>query len=273
MSHRSQVFANYFEFTKLFTDTMTHGQVIEPRGQKIRELRDTQITIYPQYPFQDFKNRKYNLKYFINEMLWKLGASKYDESIKDHASMWEMVQNPDGTFNSNYGQYWFGQQMGLMKAVMELIRDGDSRRASIPMLRDDHLSPETVDTVCTESITFHIRNNTLYASVHMRSSDQIFGLGTDVPTFSVLMMMALGLLRSVYPTLQLGTMTITAASSHIYERHWGMVERILAEDFSEYQATKLPEPESVGEVMMIFAFRGLPTMMVSDMPLLSFLYE
>lgn len=252
---------------------MTHGRVVEPRGYLIKELLDAQIEIHPAYPFQGFVNRKYNVDYFINEMRWKLGASKYDETIKRHAKMWESVQNPDGTFNSNYGQYWFGQQMGLMKAVMELIRDGDSRRASIPMLQDDHLSPETVDTVCTESITFLIRENKLFTSVHMRSSDQIFGLGTDIPTFSVLAMMALGLLRSVYPTLQLGTVKITAASSHIYERHWGMVEKILDESASEYEATRLPEPASAGEVMYMIANRGAVSAMNSEMPLFSFLHE
>ena len=268
------IFANHNAFVKLFTDTITHGRTVSPRGQKILELMDAQIEIHPQYPFQDFRNRGYNYGYFKQEMRWKLGASKYDDSIKQYAKMWESVQNPDGTFNSNYGQFWFGQQMGLMKAVLELIRDQDSRRASIPMLADSHLSPETRDTVCTEAVTLHIRDGRLFMSVHMRSSDQIFGLGTDIPTFSVLMMLAIGLLRSKYPTLQLGTVKITAASSHIYERHWGMVERILQEDISESTPVYLPTPASMGEVLGIIADRGVvsehPCILA---PLYQFIYE
>lgn len=271
---REIIFFNRTQFEKLFSDTMQFGRIVKPRGQRIREILDAQIEISPLYPFQDFTARKYNYDYFRKEMLWKLGASKFDDSIKQHAKMWASVQNPDGTFNSNYGQFWFGQQMGLMKAVMELIRDKDSRRASIPMLTDAHLSPETNDTVCTEAVTFHIRDSKLFLSVHMRSSDQIFGLGTDIPTFSVLYMLALGLLRAVYPGLDVGTIKITAASSHIYEIHWPMVERILKADQNDYVPTPIPEPYSPGEVMEIIAYRGRPASVeTAHSPLFDFLYR
>lgn len=250
------VFSNWNAFNRLFIDTMNLGVIVSPRGSQIRELLDTQISIDPRYPFQGFKNRKYNFEYFKTEMRWKLGASKMDASIKDHATMWASVQNPDGSFNSNYGQFWFGQQMGFFKVVMELIRDQDSRRACIPMLRDDHLSPETTDTVCTESVTFHIREEKLWMSVHMRSSDQIFGLGTDIPTFSVLYMLVLGVLKDTYPWLQIGRITLTAASSHIYSKHWTMVTKCIDEDFAQYSRMQLPEPYSSAEALAIIAHRG-----------------
>lgn len=234
-----------------------NGQIIKPRGDVIREIRDFQIRMHPQFPFNPFVERKYNVDYFKTEMRWKLGASKFDASIIEHAKIWKSVQNPDGSFNSNYGQYWFGQQMGLMKAVLELIRDKDSRRATIPMLRDDHLSPETRDTVCTEAITFHIRNDMLHASIHMRSSDMIFGLGTDIPTFAVLMHLAHGLLIANYPELKIGIMTITAASSHIYERHFRMVDNIINQGLSSVnEAIKLPLCSGPAEANRIIADRG-----------------
>lgn len=240
---------------KLFTTTMRHGDLIAPRGHEIREIRDAIISVNPFAPFQEWEARKYSISYFKKEMRWKLGASKYDESIKAHAKMWESVQNPDKTFNSNYGQYWFGQQMGLMKAVLELIRDEDSRRAVIPMLTDNHLSPETSDTVCTESITLFIRNDHLYMSVHMRSSDQVFGLGTDIPTFSVLLHLAYGLLVGYYPTLCVGSINITAASSHIYQRHFEMVNEIIM-GFDPADITLLPSSSGAEESMAIIAARG-----------------
>lgn len=240
METPSRAELNRKNFLHLFELTMTYGRVVSPRGLVIRELIDPQITIDPQYPFQGFHARKYDVDYFRKEMRWKLGASKMDASIKDHAKMWESVQNPDGSFNSNYGQYWFGQQMGLMKACLELIRDPCSRRACIPMLRDDHLSPETRDTVCTESITFLIRDNRLHCSVHMRSSDQIFGLGTDIPTFSFLMRLAQGILLPHFEHLGLGELKITAASSHIYQRHFEMVKKILEEDPVHYKSEWMP---------------------------------
>lgn len=249
---------NQAAYRTLFADTMRHGVELAPRGEKIKELNDTQLEIHPWYPFQTMVGRHYKLDYFKHEMRWKLGANPYDESIKAHASMWDAVQNPDGTFNSNYGQFWFGPQKGLWKVVEELIRDRDSRRASIPMLRDDHLNPEVKDTVCTEAVTFHIREYQLRMSVHMRSSDQIFGLGTDVPTFSVLLMLVLGILRENYPGLQAGPIKLTAASSHIYERHWGKVRDILDRPINHNLTIRLPEPSGVPEVLRIIADRGRP---------------
>ncbi|AAX84875.1 putative thymidylate synthase [Xanthomonas phage Xp15] len=258
----------------LMLRTFTQGFVSKPRGMEIRELLNAQVTVQTFVPFQCWPDRKYDIGYFKKEMRWKLGASKFDDSIKQHAKMWESVQNPDGTFNSNYGQFWFGQQMGVMKVVMELIRDQDSRRAIIPMLTDDHLSPETVDTVCTEAVSFHIRHNTLYTSVHMRSSDQIFGLGTDIPTFSVLTHLVHGLLQANYPSLQVGSMTITAASSHIYERHYRMVDKILdnLEDIPDSEIVILPQCSGPDEAMAIIAHRGIAQRLPASWHLYRFIY-
>ena len=253
----SQSVANRLAYLTLLGDTMTFGVSVKPRGSLIREQMDAQIRLNPQYPFQSFEARKYDIEYFKAEMRWKLGASKYDDTIKAHAQMWESVQNPDGTFNSNYGQFWFGQQMGFWKVVQELIRDKDSRRAVIPMLNDSHMSPETRDIVCTESVSFHIRNNVLHMTVHMRSSDQIFGLGTDVPTFSVLMMLVYGMLKESYAYLKLGQMYITAASSHIYERHFQMVKKIVQEPIEMWQVQNLPEASGSVETLAIISSRGV----------------
>lgn len=257
----------------LMKDTMNNGYITFPRGMEIREKLDAQLTVNPKYPFQTFGARKYNIDYFKKEMRWKLGASKMDDSIKEHAKMWESVQNPDGSFNSNYGQYWFGQQMGLMKVVFELIRDRHSRRAVIPMLRDDHMSPETKDTVCTESISFVIRDGYLHCSVHMRSSDQIFGLGTDIPTFSVLHMLVHALIQDTYSDVLLGNLTITAASSHIYKRHFQMVEQILEDGMSTYVPFCLPSPTTAAEAMAIIAHRGIARPVQANWHLYKFIYS
>lgn len=257
---------------ELFSTTMGEGYRTAPRGEEIREILNPVITLDPHYPFQLWPARRYNIEYFKAEMRWKLGASRMDDSIKKHAKMWENVQNPDGSFNSNYGQFWFGDQMGLMKAVFELIRDRDSRRACIPMLTNAHLTPETRDTVCTESVTLHIRDNLLHMSVHMRSSDQIFGLGTDVPTFSVLLLLAHGLLHDKYPEVGVGNLTIVAASSHIYSRHFKMVEEILNREWTDTDTVRLPVCQ-VAQAMAIIADRGVSKTTRSFGHLYEFIYR
>lgn len=255
--------SNELIWLSMFKDTMTSGDVIAPRGLKIREIRDLQISIDPNHPFMGFPSRKYDVSYFKKEMLWKLGANRMDDSIKQHAKMWESVQNPDGSFNSNYGHYWFGPQNGFWFVVQELMRDMDSRQAVIPMLSKEHMTPETVDKVCTTAVGFHIRNFELHMSVQMRSSDQIFGLGTDIPTFATLYRMVHAVLNAKYD-LGFGRMSITAMSSHIYERHFEMVANILSDDVLDYQEIYMPRLKSPIEVINLISTKGKITSPMSE---------
>lgn len=245
---------NYNTWLDMFHDVINNGIETAPRGFKIREVEDFKLVLDPLYPFMNFKHRKLNIEYFKKEMLWKLTGDPFNRSIMAHAKMWESVQNNDGSFNSNYGQYWFGEQMGLFVAFNELVKDEYSRRSIIPMLRASHIGPQVKDTVCTESVGFRIRNGKLNMSVHMRSSDQIFGLGTDIPTFAFLQRLMLGMLRTVYQKLDLGSLTIIAMSSHIYERHFEMVGKIL-NDPSVGECSIMPIPETK-EAFLIAASGG-----------------
>lgn len=246
-------------YLAMLSDIMNYGQEVSPRGSLIKEINDLQLKVDPTYPFMTFAARKYPLAYFKKEMRWKLGANKYDESIKLHAAMWDKVQNPDKTFNSNYGQYWFGAQGGFWNVVTELVRDPDSRRAVIPMLNASHMSPETVDTVCTEAVGFRIRNFTLHMSVHMRSSDVIFGLGTDIPTFAFLYRLVNAFMvdQGLVGIKAIGTITITAMSSHIYDRHFKMAEQILQDGIDSYSPIEMPFCQSNKEALQIIADRGV----------------
>jgi thymidylate synthase len=262
MSEQSQ---RYLEFiTKVLA-----GAKCKPRGEEIIEIHDVPLVVDPHVPFMFFKARKYPLLYFKQEMLWKLTADPYNDSIKEHATMWASVQNPDKSFFSNYGQYWFGEQMGIWHVVMELIRDNDSRRAVIPMLSAKHLAPGVRDTVCTESVGFRIRGNELSMSIHMRSSDVIFGLGTDIPTFACLYRLVYGLLRGFGLPVCTGMMTITSMSSHIYKKHWKMAENMIFEGDGGFTHVSMPWCKAP-EAAHIIASRG-KFEYPSNMPLTSWL--
>lgn len=212
----------------------------KPRSMIIKELLNFTLTVDPLWPFMNFSNRKLNIPYIKKELLWKLSADPHNDSIKQHAKIWQSTQNSDGTFNSNYGQYWFGKQLGLQKAFNELVKDKDSRRAIIPMLNDSHLGPAVTDTVCTESVGFFIRDYKLHMIVHMRSSDQIFGLGTDIPTFAFLHRLMIALVNSLYQSIEFGTLSITAMSSHIYAKHFDMVSKIVEDPSLDLDTMFMP---------------------------------
>lgn len=249
-------FSNATTWVNMFSQTLNGGHIVSPREKDVFEMEDFQISIDPRVPFMTFEARKYDINYFKAEMIWKLSANKYNDSIIDRAKLWKEVQNPNGTFNSNYGQYWFGEQMGFFGVITELMRDPDSRRAVIPMLSKDHLTPETTDTVCTECIGFRIRNYQLNMSVHMRSSDQILGLGTDIPTFSFLYRLVYAVLKDSFKDLQIGRITITAMSSHIYCKHADMVMKIIEQGVKSFDPIEMPWAKSSSEALFIVAGRG-----------------
>ena len=133
-------------YLRLLKNTMTNGVEVTPRNYKCMEVLNQTFIFNPEEPFLDFPGRNYNYDYFKAEMLWKLGADKYDLSICQHAKIWNDCINSDETLNSNYGQFWFANNQWL-NVVMELIRDEHSRRAVIPMLSAEHLVPGTNETV------------------------------------------------------------------------------------------------------------------------------
>jgi hypothetical protein len=147
-----------------------------------------------------------------------------------------------------------------MIAFNELKKDRYSRRAIIPMLSKQHVGGSVKDTVCTEAIGFHIRGSQLYCIVHMRSSDQVYGLGIDIPTFTMLYNFMLALCQDeIDPYISPGLLTITAMSSHIYARHYDMVTEIIEDPVLDniddafpmataYEARALPQCRTLSSI-------------------------
>lgn len=217
-------------FRQIFSDLKRHGKLCSPRGLKCLELEHHTYELPPYARFCNFEARKLNLNYVKNEFLWYLRGDKFDTSIGEKAKLWQSLVNADGSINSNYGQYLFGEQQQFDGIVKTLLEDRDSRRASAVILSRDHLKMETKDVPCTYALNFRIREGKLNMSVHMRSQDAIFGMGNDAPTFSFVHEMVYTYLRPKYPELELGAYRHTADSLHVYERHFEMLEQLVAGD-------------------------------------------
>ena len=141
---------------------------------------------------------------------------------------------------------------GLRWIVEELVRDKDSRRALCPILAMNHLDRRELDVPCTLGLGFRIREGRLETTASMRSSDMIFGMTNDVPTFFSFAEIVLTKLRVFYPHLILGTLAIQTHSMHVYERHWKMVEKIL-EDPSETVMYPPPEISDIAEAEFLLS--------------------
>lgn len=237
-------------FRDIFMRFDCKANMVRPRGQLVREVENFSYTLPPYVRFQNFVSRKLNLSYFKREMLWYLKGERFDTSICDYAKIWKDVVNKDGSINSNYGQYIFSRKHNdtsqFDNVVNVLCADKDSRRASISILNSEHLLSDTNDVPCTYAMNFRIRFDELNMSVHMRSQDGIFGMGSDAPAFSVIHEMVLEALKIKYHNLKLGNYFHSVDSFHVYERHWGLYEKIIADD--DFEKIECPKIAGSAEV-------------------------
>jgi thymidylate synthase len=220
------------------------------------------FTIGPRQRFTSYNARKFNLDYAKFEMLWYLTGDRYNDSITRSASMWKDLEQPDGGgWNSNYGQYWFALdhlpdgRSGIDWVVDQLTIDKDSIQSVIPMLRTDHLFKGNKDVVCTQCISFRIRENRLYMSVNMRSQDAMWGFTNDTVCFSILHEMVYVMLRdTIYPDLIMASYTHKVDSFHVYERHFDMLDQIIDEGRDGYYEIDCPEIYDYREVINLMHY-------------------
>jgi thymidylate synthase len=235
---------NAATFLYVYRD-VRNGEEIRPRGTLCREVTDYKFILdMDGSPLTSFAARGLNLQYAKEEWLWYLRADKFDRTIEKHASMWKKIRQPDGSYYSNYGQYIFPKQFAFV--VDELLRDRWSRRASIILLKEDHLFETNSDVVCTYAINFRIRDkNRLDMAVSMRSNDVIFGMTNDVFCFSMLYRMVYALLAEQISGLKHGMYIHKVDSLHVYERHFDMIEGLVQQDMMGYVAVDIPWPTAV----------------------------
>jgi len=207
----------------LYRALSEHGVWSAPRGERTLEIENFTYTVAPFVRFNSFKGRNFNLKYLKRETAWYINADPMDLSIAEHAAQWgKIVLN--GKLNSNYGSYWFGKH-GVKHIARILQKDPMSRRAVIPMYGtdDDHMDEDAKDVPCTIAIEFRLRNGRLNARAIMRSQDILWGMGNDLPTFSFLQEIIAVLLNA-----EVGTLTVSVGSFHVYESRIEMFNEILS---------------------------------------------
>jgi thymidylate synthase len=246
-------------FRGIYEDLLTYGIETSPRGQKVIELENYEYVVPPYVRFTNFEDRKFNINYVKDEFLWYLHGDRFDTSITEHATMWKSLVNGDGSINSNYGQYLFGEGKQFDNTADVLKSDKDSRRAAMMILSREHLLSKTNDYPCTYSISFRIRSNKLNMTVRMRSQDSIFGMSNDIPAFSLIHEMMYVTMRETYPDLEHGDYTHSADSFHVYERHFEMINKLVKYD-SKFSLIECPKISSISEVSFLRAgnFDSIP---------------
>jgi thymidylate synthase len=230
-------------FLHAYRDIVARGKLVKPRGEAILEIENATLVFEPHDSIvSSFKDRNLKLQYCKQEFLWYLRGDRFDDEIEKYSSAWAKIRQKDGGYNSNYGQYMFGDSGQFVYVVETLLRDRDSRRACMVLLNAYHLYHENTDTVCTYSLSFRIRENKLNMTVNMRSNDVIFGTTNDVFCFGLIHRMVLCYLQmAAYPFLELGNYAHRVDSLHVYERHWEMIGRLTAQGMKNHYDVPIPQ--------------------------------
>jgi thymidylate synthase len=181
-----------------------------------------------------------NQEYIDAEIAWYVSQSTniYDihkESGADAPAAWKYTANPHGEINSNYGHLvWSDKYFNQYGNVLdELLHNPDGRRASMiynrPSIWMEYNENGKSDFICTNAVTYYIRDNLLHSVVQMRSNDVIFGYKNDYAWQRHLMQRLVedynGL--NMYDKgdhIEEGHIIWQVQNLHVYERHFHLVK-------------------------------------------------
>tara|TARA_B100000902_G_C27290095_1_gene906618 strand:- start:1086 stop:1742 length:657 start_codon:yes stop_codon:yes gene_type:complete len=170
-----------------------------------------------------------NDEYIKDEIEWyKSQSTNIFDIYNDHKEppvAWKLTANLHGEINSNYGHLiWSEKYYGQFEQViLELTRNPDSRRASMiytrPSIWEEYNENGKNDFICTNSVTYYIRDDELHCVVQMRSNDVIFGYRNDYAWQEYV-------LKELATELDVdaGSIYWQVQNLHVYERHFDLVK-------------------------------------------------
>ncbi len=170
-----------------------------------------------------------NEEYVQKELKWYESESTNINDIygsdREPPKAWQYSANDHGEINSNYGHLIYSEKYNRQfeNVIIELHKNPDSRRASMvyqrPSIWHEYNDNGKNDFICTNAVTYYIRNDVVNCVVQMRSNDVVFGYKNDFAWQQfVLNEVAEELSREA------GDIIWQAQNLHVYERHFDLVE-------------------------------------------------
>jgi thymidylate synthase len=164
--------------------------------------------------------------YIKREYEWYALQSRTVDNFPGGApTIWRQISGAGGHINSNYGWcIWSGENYYQYNHVLqELKTNPQSRRASMiytrPTMHRDAFWEGAQDFICTNAVTYYIRNNELHAVVQMRSNDAVYGYKNDRAwQLHVQEQLAADL------NIPVGKLFWQVQNLHVYSRHYKLIE-------------------------------------------------
>ena len=169
-----------------------------------------------------------NVPYIDAELDWYLGCSTNINDIRykdEPPKAWQYAANEYGEINSNYGKLIFDDKYyrHFDNVVNELNHEPDSRRAVMiynrPSIWTEFDENGKNDFICTNAVSYYIRDNHLQSVVQMRSNDVVFGYKNDYAWQRYVMNMVANEVDC-----EVGSLIWQVQNLHVYERHFDLVK-------------------------------------------------
>ena len=166
-----------------------------------------------------------DLDYAKKEIAWYKSKSRNVFDMHNPPTIWKDVATTDGRINSNYGWciYSDDNYNQYYKVLQTLMKNPNSRQGTMiytrPTMHEDSCEDGMKDFMCTNAVSYFIRDNKLCCVVQMRSNDAVYGYKNDrYWQMYVLSQLAKDL------NVEVGDIHWQAASLHIYPRHFKLLD-------------------------------------------------
>jgi thymidylate synthase len=174
-----------------------------------------------------------NAEYIDAELDWYLNCSTNINDIRSEngpPKAWQYAANKYGEINSNYGKLIFDDKYYRQyeNVLTELADNPDSRRACMvynrPSIWTEFNENGKNDFICTNAVTYYIRNSQIHAVVQMRSNDVVFGYKNDYAWQRYVMDLIASDLSGGNKHYTVGNLYWQVQNLHVYERHFHLVK-------------------------------------------------
>ena len=175
-------------------------------------------------------------EYIAKEIEWYESQSTNIKDIygpdRPPPAAWEYAADQHGNINSNYGTLIFSEQYfdQFNSVVFELDNNRDTRRASMiytrPSIWAEYNKGGMSDFICTNSVTYYIRDDMLHCVVQMRSNDVVFGYKNDYAWQQYVLQKVCNAYNKInlFDTINPGQIIWQVQNLHVYERHFNLVK-------------------------------------------------
>jgi len=176
-----------------------------------------------------------NEEYIAAEIEWYKSMSTNINDIykgeKEPPAAWKMTANKNGEINSNYGYLVHAERFHnqFTNVVQELNNNAFSRRATMvytrPSIWTEYSEQGKNDFICTNAVTYYIRDNKLHCVVQMRSNDVVFGYKNDYAWQKYLLNEVVNeyLDWNIFDELEPGNIYWQVQNLHMYQRHFKLL--------------------------------------------------